>query len=197
MNRPIDRERFAEDEAGATLVEFALLAPALIALLLGLFDLGFNMYTKTQLEGAIQDAARSSTIEDAAANKNQIDGKVAAAVQRIAGNATVTFDRRAYRNFSEIDQLENFTDINDNGRCDQGEPFEDTNASGTWDRDRGINSTGGSRDAVLYTVNVSYPRAFPVGGLLGLPDTQTVESVTVLRNQPYGLQRTGAVLNCV
>ena len=50
---------------------------------------------------------------------------------------------------------------------------------------------------MLYTVTVSYPRAFPVMGLLGFSETVTARSRTVLRNQPYGEQReTVEVGNC-
>ena len=57
-----------------------------------------------------------------------------------------------------------------------------------WDTDRGVDGMGGARDAVLYTVTVSYPRAFPLMHLIGLPETVTSRSQTVLRNQPYGSQ---------
>ena len=43
---------------------------------------------------------------------------------------------------------------------------------------------------VLYTVIVSYPRMFPIARLIpGQTDTFTMRSQTVLRNQPFGLQR--------
>ena len=56
---------------------------------------------------------------------------------------------------------------------------------------------GGARDAVLYTVTVSYPRAFPVMKLLGFSNTVTARARTVLRNQPYGAQnKTAPIGNC-
>jgi hypothetical protein len=56
---------------------------------------------------------------------------------------------------------------------------------------------GGARDAVLYTVTVEYPRAFPMMGLLGFSETVTARSRTVLRNQPFGEQdKAVAVGNC-
>ncbi len=53
------------DEQGAAIVEFALVAPVLIMMLLGLFDLGYNTYTSAILQGAIAKAARNSSIEGA------------------------------------------------------------------------------------------------------------------------------------
>lgn len=189
--------RLARDEEGATLVEFAMLSPVLLTLLLGLFDLGYNIYTKTQLEGAIQKAARDSTIEGAAGREAIIDARVKAAVHDISPQATVAFSRRAYSNFSDVSQPEDFTDVNSDGLCNDGEPYEDANGNGKWDSDRGSVGFGGARDAVLYTVSVSYPRAFPVSTLIGLDPVQTTQSTTVLRNQPYSQQpEASLVQNC-
>ena len=90
-----------------------------------------------------------------------------------------------------------FTDTNDDGLCNEGEPFEDINGNGTWDDDRGRADTGSARDAVMYSVTVTYPRAFPVMSLLGFSDTVTAKARTVLRNQPYGPQnKPAAVGSC-
>jgi Flp pilus assembly pilin Flp len=178
--------RLAHDEQGATIVEFALVAPVLVTLLMGLFDMGYNLYTASVLQGAIQKAARDSTIEGA--TTASLDGKVTDAVHRIVPNATLAFDRASYSNFSDIGTPEDFTDINGDGACDDSEPYEDANGNGTWDTDRGRTGQGGARDAVLYTVKVSYPHAFPVGALIGLSNTETMQATTVLRNQPYSDQ---------
>ena len=92
---------------------------------------------------------------------------------------------------------EDFTDINGDGDCNDGEPFEDVNGNGTWDADRGQSGSGGARDAVLYTVTVTYPRMFPYMKILGFSDTVTARARTVLRNQPYGPQNAARrVGNC-
>ena len=84
------------DAEGATIVEFALILPVLMVTLMGLFDLSYNMYTSQMLQGAIQNAARSSTIEGASGDKAGIDGIVTRAVHAISPAATLQFDRRAY-----------------------------------------------------------------------------------------------------
>jgi Flp pilus assembly pilin Flp len=185
------------DERGATLVEFALIAPVLLMTLLGLFEMGYNYYIQAQLQGAIQQAARDSTIESAMGNAEEIDERVARAVHHIVPSAEIAFARRSYANFSDVEQAEDFTDIDGNGSCNDGEPFEDANANGTWDEDRGSDGQGGARDAVLYVVTVSYRRAFGVGELLGFPAMFTTDATTVLRNQPFGEQVVSAVAgNC-
>lgn len=183
----------ARDQRGAALVEFALIAPVLVTMLLGLFEVGYNLYTQAQLQGTIQKAARASTIENANKGKAAIDERVEEAVKAIAPRATVDFSRKSYATFSEVAQAEDFTDIDGNGICNDGEQFEDVNGNGLWDQDRGKIGMGGARDVVLYRVKVGYPRAFGISKLLGLSDTVEFEASTVLRNQPYDEQDIVAV----
>ena len=189
--------RLRRDARGATAVEFAAIAPALLLVVLGLMDLGYNIYATSLLEGAVHKAGREATIEGAETRGLAIDNGVRAAVGDIAPNAEVSFSRRAYIDFSDVDQPEEFTDTNEDGICNEGEPFEDANDNGSWDEDRGSADMGGARDAVLYTVTVSYPRAFPAMRLFGFSDRVTATAHTVLRNQPYGPQNQAmAVGNC-
>ncbi len=191
--------RLVRNNRGATIVEFALIAPALLITLMGLFDLAYNMYTAQQLQGAIQNAARQSTLEGASTNVSNIDAIVTRSVHAVAGNAVLTFDRTAYASFSSVARPEDYTDVNSDGTCNDGEPFEDANGNGVWDADSGSSGFGGARDAVLYTVTVVYPRAFPIAKLIpGQTDNFTLTATTVLRNQPYGLQNTASTAtgNC-
>jgi len=178
----------ARDSRGVTVVEFAMIAPVFLMMLLGAFDMGFNMYTAAVLQGAIQEAARDSTIEGAGASVDLVDAKVRDVVNHVTPNAIVTFSRKAYSNYADIGRPEDFTDIDGDAACDHGEPFEDVNGNGIWDRDRGTAGNGGARDAVLYEVTVNYPRAFPVAKLFGQGDRMVTVARTVLRNQPYALQ---------
>ena len=185
------------DTRGATATEFAMIAPALLTVLLGLMDISYNIYTVTLLEGAIQKAGRDSTIEGAEAKGLAIDNRVRHVVGEIVPQADVEFDRRAYIDFSDVGRPEDYSDLNDDGICNDGEPFEDANGNGNWDPDQGREDMGGARDAVLYTVTVTYPRAFPFMSLIGWDENVTATSQTVLRNQPYGQQnRAASVGNC-
>ena len=64
------------DRQGVTAIEFALLAPVLLLAILGVFDTAYDMYTASLIEGAIQKAARDSTLENAALNTAEIDDVV-------------------------------------------------------------------------------------------------------------------------
>lgn len=174
------------DQSGAAIIEFALVAPVLILLLMGCFDLGHGIYTKTMLLGSIEKASRDSTIETAITGT--LDAKVTAAVQKIAPGATVSFQRSHYTTFTQVRKSEDFTDTNHDSTCDNGEPFEDANGNGRWDADQGLVGQGGARDAVLYKVTVTYPRLFPLWRLLNQSSNSQLVAATVLRNQPYTLQ---------
>ena len=181
------------DEHGVTIVEFALIAPVLLLMLMGLLDLAYNMYTTEMLQGAIQKAARDSTIEGSGNKEAQLDMIVTQAVQAVAPGAALTFDRRSYSSFTDAGRPEDYTDVDNDGTCNHGEPFEDANGNGSWDLDRGKAGFGGARDAVLYTVTVNYQRPFPVAGFIpGQSKDFTLSAATVLRNQPYGQQSANA-----
>jgi len=189
--------RLFEDARGVTIVEFGLIAPVLLLMVMGLFDLAYTMYVNSMLEGAIQKAARDSTIEGAA--PATVDARVTSAIRAVVAGVNPVFGRKYYSNFSSVGRAEEFTDSGTlDGICNNGEPFTDLNGNGNWDQDIGVTGLGGARDSVLYTVTVTYNRPFPVANLIGQSGTFTLESQTVLRNQPYSMQgsTTPTVGNC-
>jgi Flp pilus assembly protein TadG len=186
MIRPL-LSRLLREEDGATLVEFALITPPLLVTIMGVCDLAYNMYTNEMLQGAIQNAARFSTIEGAADNPDAQDAMVTRAVKAVSPYATLQFERKSYTNFTDVNRPEDYTDVDKDGTCNNGEPFEDANGNGSWDQNPGQTGFGGARDAVLYTVTVEYPRAFPIAAFIpGQTTNFTLRSASVLRNQPYG-----------
>jgi Flp pilus assembly protein TadG len=181
--------RLWRQQDGVTVVEFALITPALMLVLFGLFDLSYNMYTAQMLQGAIQGAARNSTLEGADGSQAAIDANVTRAVKAVAPGASISFARKSYANFSGVNRPEEYDDVNANDTCDNGEPFEDANGNGSWDLDPGAAGFGGARDAVLYSVTVSYRRAFPIAKFIpGQSEDFDLVATTVLRNQPFGMQ---------
>ncbi|MEP6868859.1 MAG: TadE/TadG family type IV pilus assembly protein [Novosphingobium sp.] len=185
------------DCAGVTTVEFALIAPALLMSLAALYDVGNMLYVKSLLEGSMQRAARDSTLEGASATTSTLDQAITTSVRNAAPGATLTFTRKSYSSFTNVQRPEDFTDVNSNGTCDSGEPYEDANANSTWDADRGKTGQGSARDAVLYTARMTYDLPFPAPRLLGYGDTMTLTAQTVLRNQPYsGQAATIVTRNC-
>jgi len=190
--RRVPPRALARDKAGATVVEFAIVAPVLCLVLLGAFDIGHTLYMRSVLQGILQKAARDATLESGTEATQQalLDEKVRKQVRALANNATIDFSRRYYRTFSDAAaaRAERWTDSNTNGRCDNGEPYDDENNNSVWDADGGNEGQGGAKDATLYTVKVRYPRFFPIYRFVGGSDTTRLTASTVLRNQPYGDQ---------
>lgn len=181
-------KRLAADTRGLTIVEFALIAPTLLVMMMGTFDLGFRTYATSVLQGEVQKAARDATLETGSAAGTALNARVQDQVSRIISNGTWTFTRRSYSSFTRAGQAENFTDTNGNGIREAGECYQDENGNSNWDADVGLNGQGTSDDIVMYTASVSYPRLFPMYGLLGWSPNQTITGSTTLRNQPYGTQ---------
>lgn len=203
--------RFVEAQDGATILEFGLIAPALCVLLLGSLDVAHTLYMQSVLQGAVQKAARDGTLESSAGlsatPRDTIDTLVRNQLGTLNHSATITITRRFYKTFSKAAaaQAETFTDsaapspYRDN-KCNNGEAYVDANNNGRFDRDGGDSiENAGARDNVVYTVNVSYPRMFPLDKLVGGNGTTSLTATTVLSNQPYGDQtqyNTPTARNC-
>lgn len=181
-----------DDQRGATIVEFAIVAPVMGLVLLGGFDVGHSLYMRSVLQGVLQKAARDSALETNSADAQLalVDKKIKLQVKALANNANIEIKRRYYRTFSEVAaaKAEVWNDSNGNGICDAGESFTDTNGNNVWDADGGNNGQGGARDSTLYTVTVSYPRFFPLYNYIGGSNETKITAATVLRNQPYADQ---------
>lgn len=190
--------RLAADRSGVTLVEFGFVAPVLCVLVMGIFDMAHTQYTNALVNGAMQKAGRDLTLETAGSQQDEIDDRVRAEVMKVVPNtATVEFEKLSHFDFSDIGEGEEYDDDNDDGTCNFGELYVDANGNGQWDANRGREGIGGARDAVLYTAVVSYPRLFPMYGLVGMSNTVTLRAATVLRNQPFDEQdRSTETGNC-
>ena len=181
--------RLRDDQQGAYLVEFALIAPVLMLVLTGIFDMAHTQYTNSMINGALQKAGRDLTLETAGSQQANIDQTVRDAVMNVVPpSATVEFEKLSHFDFTDIGEAEEFADDNADGICNDGEVFVDANANGQWDPNRGREGIGGARDAVLYTAVVTYPRLFPMYQLAGMPQEVTLRASTVLRNQPFDEQ---------
>ncbi|MEP3051712.1 MAG: TadE/TadG family type IV pilus assembly protein [Erythrobacter sp.] len=190
--------RLLKDESGITVVEFGIVAPTLILMMIGMFDFGHQIYATAVLQGTLQNSARSATLENGFDLQDQIDADLESNFQTVIPVGSVDVTRRNFASFTDIVTPEEFTDTNGDGVCNDGEPFEDVNGNANWDQDRGRDGLGGARDAVLFTATATYDRMFPLAGLLGIPEDVTIVATTVLRNQPYNEQgvREPVVENC-
>lgn len=176
--------RLKGDIRGATLLEFAFVAPVMLLLLMGLSDIMYRAYVQSVLEGAMQKAGRDSSLEGAANKGAAIDAAVMAIVHDVAKSATHESSRKAFSSYSALDP-EPFTDANANKKYDKGECFDDMNGNKLWDADLGSTGQGAANDVVLYEMVVTYPRIFPVFAFMGGSEDQVIRATTILKNQPF------------
>lgn len=178
-------------ERAATLVEFAAVMPIFVMLLLGGFDICYQLYVKSVLDGEVAKAGRDSALEtgDAATIQAAIDAKVRRAVQTVSRNATVTFNRVSFSSYARIASPgEPFIDSNSNGVCDNGESYEDSNRNSVRDTVGSAAGFSGAKDAIVYTATATYNRFIPMAGLLGWNSAVSVSSTTMLKIQPFNSQ---------
>lgn len=184
--------RLRRQERGATVIEFAIVAPVFVLFLMGAFDVAHTLYVKTALEGIVQKAARDASLETgtAATVQQALDDEVTQQIAALVNNKPPVFKRRFYRTFAEAADAtpEDWDDTNKNGTCDKGERYEDANLNGNWDADGGDAGQGGAKDATVYTVTLTYRSLFPLYKFIRGTSDHVVSAETVLRNQPYNDQ---------
>lgn len=180
--------RLRRDDCGATIVEFAMVLPVMVVLIMGLMEICWQAYLTSVLTGAVQKAGRDSGLETQIGDTAAIDQKVEAVVLTIEKYATFQSSRLNYSTFDSVAKAEPYVDTNKNGKYDKGECFTDINGNGVWDADQGQSGQGGAGDVVVYTMTMKYPRLFPIYKMIGWPNTVQVSATTVLKNQPYTSQ---------
>jgi hypothetical protein len=182
------------DQNGTSVMEFGLIAPVAVMMMLGTMDVGYTYYVRSVLDGAMQNVARDSSLEGATTSAQQavVDKRIIDTVHTISPSAELIPSRRYYKTFSAAAaaKAEEIIETPKNFLCEvaNGESYIDANNNGTFDRDGGDQGQGGAQDVVIIRYRVSFPRLFPMGALIGLPDKVVINSNSILANQPYGEQ---------
>lgn len=184
------------DERGSVATEFAIVAPVMLLLMMGLGELSFQGYVQSVLTGAVEKAARDSTIQGNDAKADEIDDKVKEMVRRVVPAAK--FDPSERTNFDSYAAIagEPFTDAKwpnnssgvYDGICNHGESYTDVNNNGSYDLKLGATGQGGANDVTKYQMTMKYDRLFPIAGWIGWSNTVTLSAATILKNQPYATQ---------
>lgn len=174
------------DCAGVTALEFAMIAPVFLMIIAGSLDLGQMVYAKSVLDGAVEKAARDSTLETA--STQAADNIVKKAVWEILPAARVSATRKNYFDFNNANRGEELDDVNGDGECSLGEAYTDLNGNDAWDEDLGDEGNGGANDVIVYTVNVTYEPVFAMPMVPLDWSTREISATAVKRNQPFGKQ---------
>jgi Flp pilus assembly protein TadG len=108
--------RFGRDERGTTLIEFALVAPMFIFLLLAVIEIGLTMLTQFTLDGAARSAARLVRTGQVQSGggittfQNQLCSQVETLLTSCSG---ILFEVQEFANFGSI----NFTPCTSNANA--------------------------------------------------------------------------------
>lgn len=187
---PLINRKLGRDTSGATIVEFAVVAPIFIGIIMFIFDMGFMAYARSILSGEVNAVGRASALETATdETRADMDARVAEQVRLIVPDGTVTFERESFNTYGLAQtRVEPFVDVNDNDRCDTGDSYLDLNGNSRFDLDGARTGGGGARDVVIYTATLQYTRIFPVAEFFGMDRDVELQARTILKNQPFDQQ---------
>lgn len=149
---------------GVTAIEFALVAPAFIILLIGITEISLVMLAEHLLENAAYNASRKAKTGYIAEGKTQTETVMDVLLTRLSGlsplldPAKVSVTWTSYGSLSDIGQPE-----------------------------QGIASMGTTSEVVVYTIAYPWKLFTPlVGQMIGNEDNViTLSSRIVVRNEPY------------
>ena len=193
--------RLYDDTRAATMIEFAIITPVMLTLIMGLGELTYQGYMQSMLTGTVQKAGRDSAIQGNGSQTAQLDAVVIAQLRQLrsgwtqdcsstppATTPTYCSTRKSYASFLTVGP-EQFTDTAGTGTYDSTKDcFIDVNGNGVWDTEPGASGQGGANDVTVYSITITYPRVFPVAGLIGMGKSTTLNGSTTLKNQPYATQ---------
>jgi Flp pilus assembly protein TadG len=77
-------------QAGQQIVEFALVLPILLMVLLGVLDLGRSFYTYVELTNAAREAARYTAVNNIPASSTQVTQEFSSVSGCVGGTLTLT-----------------------------------------------------------------------------------------------------------
>jgi hypothetical protein len=174
-------------DSGKAIVEFALIAPIFLGMVLSILEFSGIMFVQTLLEGGAREASRYGI------TGQQPDGvsRDAMILQIVGENSfgiidmdDLEMETLVYDSFSAVGQPEPFIDENDNDAYDDGEVYTDSNGNGSWDDDMGAAGLGGPGDVVVYRMSYDWPIMIPLFQPF-FGDHVTLEANIAVRNEPF------------
>lgn len=187
----LKRSRLARDCSGATMLEFALVAPFAILVIMAVIELSMIMLAQNIMESSTYVASRQGKTGYVAAGQTR-EQTILNVLHARAGSlldiSKINITTTTYNNFDNIGQPEPFVDANDNGVRDDGENYTDLNENGQYDQDQGVEGAGAAGEVVVYLVSYPWPIFTPViASLMGVQNgTITLSSRAIVKNEPFG-----------
>ena len=173
---------------GIAAVEFAIIAPVFLLLLMGIIEFSLIMFTTSMLESATAVSSRLGKTGYSQSGMSRED-TILQAIRTQAGSTIdskkITITSKYYTQFDQIGKGEPWTDTNHNGIADPGE-YTDINGNGKYDADLGTAGYGGANDVVVYTISYPWSVVTPfLRELIGTKGIFTITTHAVVKNEPY------------
>jgi hypothetical protein len=190
----MNRKSILRNQSGATAIEFALILPVLIIMLLGSWQLSYIGWAQHRLENAVREGSRVGVTGRAKAGSSRqqvIEAAVTDAMKSVAKDPsqTVIFASKAYPTFSTLNSPgEPFDDANGNNVCDPGETYYDYDGiPGRSTTDIGTGGTGSAGDVVRYEITFPLKLFVPLANqFFGSGGQLNLTARTVVRNEMFG-----------
>ena len=87
--------RIVGDQRGTTIIEFAVVAPVLLMIIIGGMEIGHLGYVKGITRAALQVAARDSGLESNSSSQNAVDAALRDRIKTVIPNASISIQRRS------------------------------------------------------------------------------------------------------
>ncbi|TNE60954.1 MAG: pilus assembly protein [Alphaproteobacteria bacterium] len=178
--------RFRRNDAGATVVEFAIGLPVVLSLVVGILEISNYFFLSAAIENAVLRASRfgiTGATDDGTTRADQVRAIIEEYTFGRVDMDKVQIETLVYEQFADIGEPEPYTDSNDSGSYEEGEPFSDVNGNGVWDDDMATAGLGNSGDIVLYRVSYAAPSL--TGVLDWASESINLTATVAVRNEPY------------
>ncbi|MCB1537726.1 MAG: pilus assembly protein [Rhodospirillales bacterium] len=181
---------FRTDESGVTAIEFALLLPVLVTIIMGSIELSMYLFVQSALEGATFSVSRlgkTGYVESGMTREETIRAAMADRLGIFFDPDRLSIISESYDDFSSVGEPEPFIDANGNGVRDNGENYTDINGNGQYDMDRGVTGPGTAGQVTVYTISYPWNLMTPyLTDSLGQDGVAEISSRFVVKNEPFG-----------
>ncbi len=177
-----------KNNEGATVVEFAFVAPVFFLIVFGIIEFSLIAFVGTVMESATNSSSRlgkTGYVAGGTTRQQQIIDMINTKTAGLLDSNKISITTKVYSDFSKVGQPEPCISP-PTPPCSgvAGVNYVDTNGNGQWDSDMGAVGLGNAGDIVVYSVSYPWTILTPfIGALIGNPYTITTRSV--VRNEPY------------
>jgi Flp pilus assembly pilin Flp len=177
-------------ERGSVMIEFGLLAPIVVTLLVGVIEIGMTTFVQNLLEASVREASRfgiTGRTVDGVTREQAILDVIEDRTIGLVDMSKAQVEMLVYPNFGSIGASESYIDGNGNGAYDVGETFTDLNGNGTREADIGVTGPGAAGQVVLYRISYDWEILTPFATtFIGQDGKIRLSASVAVRNEPWG-----------